>query len=190
MSGIHRRARPTSFRARLGRMEPHLRWSRPLVGLGLILSVPLLAGCAAGAGPTMGASTAPVASPGASEVAASTPAPTNLLTMSTAFLPTPSFNASKVAVACDQASLGAGVSMTCDDIVALSVRVAATMSKNPVTQVSVTKPTDNPSAIQVTFWVQSEDASGLTAFTSTIDPANQTVTFPVEDSEAVFPTAS
>ena len=171
-------------------MEPHKRWSRPLVGLGLILSVSMLAGCAAGAGPTTGASSAPLMSPGASEVAAGTPAPTNSLTMSTAFLPTPSFNPAKVAVACDQAAVGAGSSMTCNDIVALSVRVAATMSKNPVTQVSVTKPTDNPSGIQVTFWVQAEDASGLTAFTSTIDPANQTVTFPIEDDKAVFPTAS
>ena len=49
---------------------------------------------------------------------------------------------------------------------------------------------DNPSAIQVTFWVQAEEASGLTAFTTTIDPANGTFTFPVQDDEAVFPTAS
>ena len=60
----------------------------------------------------------------------------------------------------------------------------------PVTQVSVTKPADNPNAVQVTFWVQAEEGGGLTAFTTIIDPANGTFTFPQEDAEAVFPTAS
>ena len=175
-------------------MEPHLRWSRPLLGLGLALSITVLAGCAgAGAGPTSGAGesglTEPSSAP-ASEVAAATPAPTDMLVTSINLLPTASFNPSKVSVACDEATMGTDASMSCDEIVAATVRIATTMSKSPVTQVSVTKPADNPNGIQVTFWVQAEDASGLTAFTSTIDPSSGTFTFPAEDSTAVFPTAS
>jgi hypothetical protein len=48
----------------------------------------------------------------------------------------------------------------------------------------------NPNGIQVTFWVQEADASGLSAFTSTIDPSAGTFTFPVADDSAVFPSAS
>ena len=123
----------------------------------------------------------------ASEAPAGTPAPTDQLEMSIDLLPTPSFDPSKVKVACDEATQGTGASMSCDDVVALTARVASTMSANPVEQVSVTKPADNPDAIQVTFWVKAEEGDGLTAFTSTIDPANQTFTFPMEDTEAVFP---
>ena len=173
-------------------MEPNMRWSRPLAGLGLILSITVFAACnGAGAGPATGAASGlPEPSAAASEVAAGTPAPTDMLVTSINILPTASFDPKKVSVACDQATLGTSASMTCDDIVAATVRIATTMSKSPVTQVSVTKPADNPSAIQVTFWVQAEDASGLTAFTSIIDPANGTFTFPVEDAQAVFPTSS
>jgi hypothetical protein len=64
------------------------------------------------------------------------------------------------------------------------------MSANPIKQVSVTKPADNPELIQVSFWVQAEEGDELTAFTSTINPAAKTVTFPLEDTEAVFPAAS
>lgn len=110
--------------------------------------------------------------------------------MSIAFLPASSIDTSKVKVACNSATLRTDASMSCKEIVALTARVAATTSANPIEQVSVTKPADNPSAIQVTFWVKSEDGKSLTAFTSTIDPANQTVTFPVQDATAVFPTAS
>jgi hypothetical protein len=174
-------------------MEPHVRRSRPLLGLGLALSITILAACnGAGAAPTTGAGTSGPSGPSSapSQVAASTPGPTSMLVTSINLLPTASFDPKKVSVACDEATLGTGASMTCDAIVAATVRIATTMSKNPVTQVSVTKPADNPSAIQVTFWVQAEDASGLTAFTSTIDPANGTFTFPVQDDKAVFPTAS
>lgn len=150
----------------------------------------MLAGCAAGAGPTSSASTAPVASPGASAVAATTPAPTDMLTISIAFLPTASVDTSKVKVACDASTLGAAATMSCANIVKLTARVAATMSRNPIEQVAVAKSTDHPSAIEVTFWVKSEDGKSTTAFTSTIDPATETVTFPIEDASAVFPTTS
>jgi hypothetical protein len=173
-------------------MEPQIRSSRPLAGLGLVLSGALIAACnGAGAGPSGAASSAPVEpSMASSEAPAGTPAPTNQVEMSIDFLPTPSFDPSGVAVACDEATLGTAASMSCDDIVALTARVAATMSANPIKQVAVSKPADNPDAIQVTFWVQAEEGDELTAFTSTIDPANKTVTFPQEDAEAVFPTAS
>jgi hypothetical protein len=172
-------------------MASSSRWPRPIAGLALVLSASVFAACnGAGAGPTAaGTESAPSSAPG-SQTAAGTPAPTDLLEMSIAFLPTPSFDTSKVAVACDQATLSASASMTCDQIVALAVRVASTISSQPVTQVAVTKPADNPDAIQVTFWVPSDEGSGLSAFSSTINPANQTITFPTEDTEAVFPRAS
>jgi hypothetical protein len=171
-----------------------MRGSRPLAGLGLLLSATIFAACAgAGAGPSGGAGESGLAEPSgapASGIAAGTPAPTDMLVTSLSLLPAASFDPGKVSVACDQATLGTSASMSCDEIVAAAVRIGTTMSASPVTQVAVTKPADNPNGIQVTFWVQAEDASGLTAFTSTIDPANGTFTFPVEDSEAVFPTAS
>ena len=174
-------------------MQPQMRRSRLLVGLGLALSVTLLAACnGTGAAPSTGAGASGPAEPSMapSQAAVSTLAPTDMLVTSIDLLPTASFDPAKVSVACDEATLGTSASMSCDDIVAATARIATTMSKNPVTQVSVTKPADNPSAIQVTFWVQAEEASGLTAFTTTIDPANGTFTFPVQDDEAVFPTAS
>jgi hypothetical protein len=175
-------------------MEPHVRWSRPLTGLGLVLSMTILAACnGAGAAPTTGAGASGASEPSmapASEVATGTEGPTNMLVTSINLLPTASFDPKKVSVACDAATLGTSASMSCDDLVSAAVRIATTMSKTPVTQVSVTKPADNPTGIQVTFWVQAEDASGLTAFTTTIDPAAGSFTFPVEDDAAVFPTAS
>ena len=169
-------------------MKPQLHRSRPLGGLGLILSASILAACAGGGAPaSAGPSTGPLPSTAATEAAPATPAPTNLLTMAIALLPTATVDASKVKVACDDATAGTAASLTCDDIVALTARIAATLSANPIEQVSVTKPADNPDAIQVTFWVKPEEGEGLTAFTSTIDPAGQTVTFPIEDPDAVFP---
>jgi len=171
-------------------MEPQIRPSRPLAGLGLILITTIVAACAgtgaapSAAAPSLGAE--PSMAP-ASEPPAGTPSPTDQLEMSIAFLPTASVDTAKVKVACDEATLGTGAAMSCDDIVALTARIAATTSANPVQQVAVTKPADNPAAIQVSFWVKAEEGDELTAFTSTIDPANQTVTFPAEDPEAVFP---
>ena len=89
-----------------------------------------------------------------------------MLVTSINLLPTASFDPKKVSVACDAATLGTSASMSCDDLVSAAVRIATTMSKTPVTQVSVTKPADNPTGLQVTFWVQAGDASGLTAFTT------------------------
>ena len=174
-------------------MEPHVRWSRPLTGLGLILSTSILVACNASA-PTTG----PLASTGATEpstapasqVAEGTAGPTNMLVTSINLLPAASFDPKKVSVACDPATLGASAAMTCDDLVSTAVRIATTMSKTAPTQVSVTKPADNPNGIQITFWVPAEDASGLTAFTTTIDPAAGTFTFPTQDDTAVFPAAS
>jgi len=151
----------------------------------------LVAACAGTGAAPSGGPTSGVSLPGtsaASPVAAATPAPTDLLAMSIAFLPDVKVNTSKVKVACDQATLGTAASMPCNDIVSLTARVGATMSNNPLKQVAVTKPADNPGAIQVTFWVKAEAGNGDTAFTSTIDPADETVTFPVADPTAVFPT--
>lgn len=171
-------------------MEPQIvRWTRPLGGVGLALIAFLFAACnGAGAGPSTVVtepSTAP--SMASSEAPAGTPGPTDQLEMSINLLPTTSVDTSKVKVACDEATLGTSASMSCDDLVALTARISATMSANPVEQVSVTKPADNPDAIQITFWVKAEEGDELTAFTSVINPANQTFTFPMEDPEAVFP---
>jgi hypothetical protein len=172
-------------------MEPQIRRSRPLAGLGLVLTAALLGACnGAGAGPTGAASSASLAPSLAPSAAAGTPAPSNQLEVGIDLLPTPSFDPSGVKVACDEATLGTGAEMSCDDIVALTARIAATTSANPLKQVAVSKPADNPDAIQVSFWVQAEEGDGLTAFTSIIDPASNTVTFPMEDAEAVFPAAS
>ena len=174
-------------------MEPHVRWSRPLIGLGLILSMSIFAACnGAGAAPTGAGASSGVTqpSPVASEVPEGTPGPTNMVVANINLLPAASFDPKKVSVACDEATLGTSASMSCDDIVSAAVRIATTMSKTPVAQVSVTKPADNPNGIQVTFWVPAEGASGLTAFTTTIDPASGTFTFPTQDDEAVFPAAS
>jgi hypothetical protein len=173
-------------------MEPKIFRSRPLAGLGLVLSAAILAACnGAGAGPTGAASGGPLEPSSApSEAPVGTPGPTGQVEMSIELLPVPSFDPSGVQVACDAATLGTGAEMTCDDIVALTARIAATMSANPIKQVSVTKPADNPELIQVSFWVQAEEGDELTAFTSTINPAAKTVTFPLEDTEAVFPAAS
>jgi hypothetical protein len=175
-------------------MESQMRWSRPILALGLALSITILAACSgAGAGPTTGAgptSATTESSAAPSEVAAATAGPTSMLVTSINILPTPSFDPSMVAVACDDATLGTSASMSCKDLTSLAVRIAATMSKSAPTQVSVTKPADNPNAIQITFWVPSSEGSGLDAFTTTIDPAAGTFTFPTADTEAVFPTAS
>jgi len=175
-------------------MESQVRWSRPLVGAGLAFSVLMFAACnGAGAGASAAPGESGLSEPStapASEVAAGTAPPTAMLIAGLNVLPTPSFDPKKISVACDQAALGAGASMSCNDIVVAATRIATTESQSPVTQVSVTKSADNPNAIQVTFWVQEADASGLSAFTSTIDPSAGTFTFPVADDSAVFPTAS
>src|SRR5262245_6465785 len=138
-------------------MDPQMRWPRPLTGLGLVLSATLLAACAgAGVGPSAGAGESGLSEPSMapeSAAAAGTPAPTDMLVTSINVLPTPSFDPKKVSVACDSATMGTSASMSCDDITALAVRIAATMSRSTPTQVAVTAPADNPSAIQITFWV-------------------------------------
>jgi hypothetical protein len=126
----------------------------------------------------------------ASAAATASPGATDLLKTGLDFLPAASLDPAKVAIACEEATLGAGASMSCDDIVALTARIARTASSSPVQQISVTKPADDPTGIQVTFWVAAEEGSGLEAFTSIIDPTNKTFTFPEPDTEAVFPTAS
>jgi len=171
-------------------MEPKIFRSRPLAGLGLVLSAALIAACNGGGAAPTGTATAASLAPSSAPSEAATPGPSNQLEMGIDFLPTPSFDPAGVKVACDAATLGTGAEMSCDDIVALTARIAATTSANPIKQVSVTKPADNPDLIQVSFWVQAEEGDELTAFTSTIDPANKTVTFPLEDAEAVFPAAS
>ena len=161
----------------------------PLAGLALLLIAGTIAACAGAGAPTA----APTATNGAepsvapTEAAPATPAPTDLATVGIAVLPTATVELAKVKVACDATTLGTGASMTCNDIVKLSARIAATTSANPIKQVAVAKSTDNANGIDVTFWVQGEDTTDLTAFTSTIDPSAMTVTVPVENPDATFP---
>jgi hypothetical protein len=124
-----------------------MRRSRLLGGLGLILTTSIVVACnGAGAGATTPVSTtSTTAGTGASmapesQTAAGTPAPSNMLVMNIALLPTPSIDTSKIAVACDQATLGTSAAMSCDDLTALTARIAATTSNQPVQQISVTKP--------------------------------------------------
>ena len=163
----------------------------PRAGFAFLLIAGVVAACAGnGAPPSAGPTGTPTATTAPTEAAAGTPAPTSLAAVSIDLLPTASVNAKAVKVACDQAALGSSAAMSCSDILKLSARIAATTSVNPIKQLAVAKSADSPGAIQVTFWVKAEDATTDTAFTSTIDPANQTVTIPVEDSTAVFPTTT
>jgi len=170
----------------------HFRARSPRVGAALpLLIAGVVAACAgAGAPQTVSPTSAASPSPAPTEAAAATPVPTGLAAVSITLLPAATIDTKSVKVACDQAALGSGAAMSCTDIVKLSARIAATTSANPIKQLAVAKSVDSPGAIQVTFWVKAEDATTDTAFTSTIDPANQTVTIPVEDSTAVFPTTS
>jgi hypothetical protein len=162
----------------------------PRAAFAPLLIAGIVAACAVGGAPQSAGPTSAASPTTAPSEAAGTPAPTNLAAVSITLLPVATIDTKAVKVACDAAALGSSVSMSCDDIVKLSARIAATTSANPIKQLAVTKSADNPDAIQVTFWVKAEDADTDTAFTSTIDPANQTVTIPVEDSTAVFPTTS
>jgi hypothetical protein len=161
----------------------------PLASLALLLITGTVAACA-GAGapasaPTATTGVAPSVAP--TEAAAGTPVPTDLATVGIAVLPTANVDLAKVKVACDATTLGSGGAMTCNDIVKLSARIAATTSANPIKQVVVAKSTDNANGIDVTFWVKAEDTTDLTAFTSTIDPSAMTVTVPIENPDATFP---
>jgi hypothetical protein len=121
----------------------------------------------------------------ASAEPAGTPAPTDMVQMGIPFLPEASIDPSTVQVACDDAADAAGAS--CDDLVALTARIAETMSAGAPTRINVVRSTDDPNVITVTFWTPAEEAEGETAFTTTIDLTNQTFTFPTEDPEATFP---
>ncbi len=166
-----------------------LRAGSPLAGLALTLIIGSVAACAGAGAPTTAPTATMAAEPSmaATEAPAGTPAPTALAVVGVSVLPTADVDVSKVKVACDAATLGTGAAMTCNDIVKLTARIAATTSANPIKQVAVAKSTTNASGIDVTFWVAGEGTTDLTAFTSTIDPAAATVTVPVENPDATFP---
>jgi hypothetical protein len=179
-------------------MEPHVRWSRPLIGLGLIISTTILVACSGtGAGASAAAQSTAEPSMGvaeatsiASEGAAASEGVPGGAEWDLNLVPAASFDPSKVSVACDEATMGTSAQMSCDDVVKLTVGVAQTLSHSPVQQIHVTKPADDPNKIQATFWVAAEEGSGVEAFTWVIDPVNKTFTPPQSDPEAVFPTAS
>jgi hypothetical protein len=161
----------------------------PLVAGSVLIIVTLLAGCStpgASAGPTA-TTTATQSSSGspATSMGPETAAPTPLLTMDISFLPEAPIDPATVELACEPPADATG--MSCEDALALTARIAATMSAGAPTKVLVDRPAGDPNMLEVTFWTPAEEAEGELAFTSAVDLANQTVTFPVEDSEAVFP---
>ena len=164
------------------------RSRKPRAGLAFLLIAGSLAACAGAAtptGPRSSVATLPTAAPTAA--ASGTPAPTALAAVEIAGLPAASVDMKAVKVSCDAAVFGAGASMSCEEILQLSARIAATTSINPIKQLAVAKSADNPDAIDITFWVLAEDGKSDTAFKSTVDPAAQLVTIPIEDAKAVFP---
>ena len=168
-----------SLRVRSGKAAP---------GLALLLITGSLAACAGTATPTgPGSSVATLPSAAPTAAASGTPAPTALAAVEIAGLPQAPVDMKAVKISCDAAVFGAGASMSCEEILQLSARIAATTSINPIKQLAVAKSADNPDAIDVTFWVLAEAGKSDTAFTSTIDPAAQLVTIPLEDAKAVFP---
>jgi hypothetical protein len=175
-------------------MHSHIRAPRPLVGLALAASTLALAACAgAGAGgsaaPPSTLASAPASTAAASSTASS--APTAIAAFSIDKLPEASLDPSKVAMACDEATLGTSAAMSCNDIAAVTARVAPLMSNQPIQQLAVKPSAATPGTLDVTFWVlPDEGSSGLVAFTFSIDPAAKTFTFPSQDTEAVFPTPS
>ena len=174
------------------RISHHPSNSRRITLGGILGAVVLVAACGGAGAPSGAAETQPTtgapSSAASAPAPAGSPAPTNLALLGIALLPQASFDPATVQVACDESALGGGTTpVTCDQVVEVAARLAATVSANPIKQVAVSRPADNPDAVQLTFWVAAEEEGGDdVAFTSVFDPANLTVSFPAEDPEAVF----
>ena len=171
----------------------HSTIRRVLSGSSLVLAGSLaLAACGGGAGATTvpatqgaAATTAPATAAAAStapSVAPGTPGPTPLALMPIGMLPQAEVP-KNVKVSCEDAS---GATLSCDDAVSLAARMAITTSgAAPIEQVLVDR--TDPNVVKVTFWAKDAETGELTAYSASVDAAAQTMSFPAEDAEAVFP---
>jgi hypothetical protein len=117
---------------------------------------------------------------------ARTPAPTALSLMPLGMLPNAEVP-TDVEVSCEDP---AGATLTCEDAVALAARIGITMTGgSPVEQVLVERDAANADIVTLTYWAVDPEApdAGPVAFTTTIDQEAQTMTFPTQNDEAVFP---
>jgi hypothetical protein len=127
------------------------------------------------AGPSM----APTADP-------RTPAPTALQLMPIGMLPQAEVP-DDVQVSCEDV---AGASLSCEQAVALAARIGITMTGgSPVQQVLVERDAANANVVTLTYWAIDPETPDdpAVAFTTTVDVAGGTLTFPTQNDEAVFP---
>jgi hypothetical protein len=133
------------------------------------------------------ATTPPAASMEASMAATMAPgtaAPTPLQLMSFDFLPKADVP-KDVKVSCEDA---AGATLSCEDAVALAARIGITTSGGaPIQQVLVERDAANANVVTLTLWANDAETGELTAFTTTLDVAARTLSFPAENPDAVFP---
>src|SRR5215207_8006813 len=136
-----------------------------------------------------GAATTPPASMAASaapSAALGTPPPTPLALMPIGVLPQAEAP-DDVKVSCEDTT---GATLSCDDAVALAARIAITMTGgSPVDQVLVERDAANANVVTITYWAVDPETptDPAVAFTTTVDVAAQTMSFPAQNDEAVFP---
>ena len=175
---------------------PHSSIRRALRGSALLLATGVLVAACGGATATGPASTAVVggqtsapsaAAPSAAPTADTrTPAPTPLALMPIGMLPQAEVPAD-VQVSCEDT---AGAALSCEDAVELAARIGITMTGgSPVQQVLVERDAANANVVTLTYWAIDPEAPDdpAVAFTTTVDVAGGTITFPTQNDEAVFP---
>lgn len=122
----------------------------------------------------------------AATTAAGTPPPTPLALMPIGLLPQAEVP-TDVQVSCEDV---AGATLSCDDAVALAARIGITMTGgSPVQQVLVERDAANPNVVTLTYWAVDPETPDdpAVAFTTTVDVEGQTISFPTQNDEAVFP---
>ena len=157
----------------------------------LLLGAAVFAACSSGAAtsaPTGAAATTPPATTAATmaptAAPVSTPGPTPLQLMGFFLLPQAEVP-KDVKVSCEDP---AGATLSCEQAVALAARIAITTSGGaPIEQVLVERDAADANVVTLTLWANDAETGELTAFTTTVDVAGQTITFPAENPDAVFP---
>jgi hypothetical protein len=142
------------------------------------------AGTTAGGGATIppatkAASTAP-------SIAPASAGPSPLALMPVGLLPQAEVP-KDVKVSCEDTT---GATLSCEDAVALAARMAITMTgASPIQQVLVERDAADANVVTITFWAIDPEAPDdpAVAFSTTVDVAAQTMTFPTQNDEAVFP---
>jgi hypothetical protein len=131
---------------------------------------------------TSGPSTPAVSA--APSMVASTPAPTALQLMPIGMLPQADVP-EDVDVSCEDAT---GAALSCEDAVALAARIGITTTGGaPIQQVLVERDAADANVVTITYWATDAETGEVAAFTTVMDIAAQTMSFPTENPEAVFP---